>query len=45
MIDKLIGIYNAKGSVVGEIQYFFVSYLVKHTVHSEILLMDHSSKN
>ena len=23
MIDKLIGIYNAKGSVVGEVQYFF----------------------
>ena len=22
MIDKLIGIYNAKGSVVGEVQYF-----------------------
>ncbi len=23
MIDKLIGIYNANGSVVGEAQYFY----------------------
>lgn len=23
VVDKLVGIYNAKGSIVGELQYFF----------------------
>ena len=43
MIDKLIGIYNAKGSVVGEVQYFFGKLLGQ--THCALCDITHGSFN
>ena len=38
--EKLVGIYNAKGSLIGELQYFWGKIGELHIVPCAILLME-----